>query len=70
METDTQQLAELRRELAELAAQAERLAGRAREISDRLARDAIMAERGAEHEKCSLTEGMAVFAMDPKVPPA
>ena len=38
MATTSEQLAELKRDLAELAKQAERLAGRAREISDRLER--------------------------------
>ena len=36
MATASEQLAELKRELADLAEQAERLAGRAREISDRM----------------------------------
>ena len=39
MLTASEQLAELKRELADLAKQTERLAGRAREISDRLQRE-------------------------------
>ena len=59
MATISEQLAELKRELAELAKQAERLAGLAREISDRLGQPIhLLGDCGNPFEGCRRSEDL------------